>query len=277
MQDYQLLATGDGKRLEQFGPVILSRPEPNALWPIDPKESVWQSAEGVFTEKEGWQIDEKLKDGWNASIDGLSLRIKPTPFRHVGVFPEQAGNWQWLRKIIHNTSTGKNKLRVLSLFAYTGAASIIAAKKGAEVCQVEASTGTINWAKENAALNHIAPDAIRWIVDDVPKFCKREMRRDKKYDLIILDPPVFGRGPKGEIWRLEKHLALLLETLRDLYSEKPIGLLLSFYATSLYPGAVLRLCQESLGSIFPNLHIEELQIIEKKSGKALPCGFSIRS
>ncbi|MBU6389592.1 class I SAM-dependent methyltransferase [Patescibacteria group bacterium] len=275
--DYELLETGDGVRLERFGGHLIIRPDPNILWPKSrPEDPAWQSAEAVFIGKEdstGWRMDDRLRAGWPVSWNGLKVTVRPTPFRHVGLFPEQSIQWQWLKERI---MASNRPARVLNLFAYTGAASIVAAQAGAEVCHLDASAGAIRWAKENAALSSLPPTAIRWIQDDGLKFMAREVRRGKKYDLILMDPPVFGRGPRGEIWRLEEGIEQLAELTGALLSDQPIGLLVNFYATATYPISIERVFADRLGDRLP-LQAGCLCLQESFSGKSFQTGFFLRS
>jgi 23S rRNA (cytosine1962-C5)-methyltransferase len=277
--DYELLDSGNRQRLERYGAYTLVRPDPNVLWQVNPSlQAAWEGADAHFlpgaSEDSNWQASTKLLKGWNISRGNATFFIKPTSFRHVGLFPEQSTNWDWLEELIHSVSYTP---KVLNLFAYTGAASVGAALAGAEVCHVDASKGSTAWAKDNAALSGLPEDAIRWIVDDVRKFMQREIRRGKKYDIILMDPPVFGRGPKGEIWRLEEELVGLFDLCRQLLSEKPLGLLVNFYATALYPDSVLRLAQDEVGDLFPSLMCYSLSLQESNRKMGLATGYCLRT
>ena len=269
--DYELLDSGNGRRLERFGAYVTSRPDSNVLWkPTFPER--WKP-DAMF-DQDGWQTDVgNLMSGWELAYQSLRLAVRPTPFRHVGIFPEQRVNWDWLALLCQE----RPRLRVLNLFAYTGIASLIAAKEGAQVCHVDASTASINWAKENARLSGLADDAIRWISDDALKFMAREVRRGRQYDVILMDPPVFGRGPKGEIFRLEERLSELVSLAGQLLASDSSAFLLNFYATALYPESVLRLAQSVLGEILPNLELYSLVLQETWSENRLPTGFFLRS
>ncbi len=271
--DYELLQSGDGRRLERFGQNIISRPESNALWHITEHHAGWKTAQGIFEQGE-WTREPSAK-GWNMKWQGVEFALKPTPFRHVGIFPEQSANWEWLTKIIQDSVKKGVKPRVLNLFAYTGGASIAAALAGADVCHVDASKGVVHWASENSRASKVASESIRWIVDDVRKFIAREIRRGNTYDIILLDPPVFGRGSQGEIWRLEEHLPLLLSDLGQIFSEKPLGFLLNFYATEIYPEAIFRLTQ-SIVTQLP-LSLYSLCLEESVSKNLLQTGYLVRS
>ena len=268
LSSYELLATGNGRRIERFGSVITDRPETQALWRMLP---ISEKADAIFENGE-WQPTQ-LKWKIDLPAFGIILNLRLTPFRHVGMFPEQAENWRWLAASLKNLSDA----RVLNLFAYTGAASIVAAKQGANVTHVDASGPSIKWAKENAATSGLPEDGIRWIEDDALKFMRREVRRGKKYDIILMDPPTFGRGPKGEIFRLEQRVEELLLLSKELLADKPAGFLINAYATSLYPETLLRVADQILGDIFPTLHVETLCLKEKTNSMVLPTGFFVRS
>ena len=278
--DYSLIDTGDGQRLERFGDFLIVRPDPNVLWPkFQPNHKGWQNPDARYVGKEqqegGWELkDPKLANGWKIAFQDIVLQVKPTPFRHMAVFPEQAAHWAWLQELISHAT---KPVSVLNLFAYTGGASIAAALKGAEVCHVDASKGSMYLAKENAALSGLSETAIRWIVDDAVKFMRREARREKKYDIILMDPPVFGRGPKGEIWRLEDGIAELAECAADLMGDKPLGFLMNFYATSRYPESFSRVFHDRMAGKGLELEVGSLNLREELSGKELPTGFFLRS
>lgn len=278
-EDYELLDTGDRQRLERFGSFLVVRPEPSALWEkSDPTHSGWVKPDAFFTdEKERpWELAFKeMAGGWHITWKGIKFKIRPTAFRHMGIFPEQAIHWEWIQTKVEEFQKKHGRpAKVLNLFGYTGGASLAAAKVGATVCHVDASKNTVHWASENAQLNGIEA---RWIVDDAMKFMEREARRDQVYDLIIMDPPVFGRGPKGEIWRLEKNLAHLAEAADALLSKEAAGILVNFYATDLYPYAVYRIFQKALAKRFPSLALSTLSLQESSKASLLQTGYSIRS
>jgi 23S rRNA (cytosine1962-C5)-methyltransferase len=270
--DYELLQTGDGRRLERFGKHLVSRPETSVLWNVSDPRPEWHETDAVF--EGGEWVRDRVSEDWTVTYEGVTLRLRPTPFRHVGIFPEQAANWSWLRQKVAEIVAKGRKPRVLNLFAYTGGASIAAALSGAEVTHVDASKGSVFWASENARLSGLSEKAIRWIVDDVPKFIAREVRRGATYDIILLDPPTFGRGSKGEIWRLADHLPALLEDVGALMPE-PKGLLLNFYATELYPESVLRLAQEHISGL--DLELATLSLAENDGKSLLQTGYLVRS
>lgn len=276
--DYQLLDSGDGWRLEEFAGQKIVRPDSNVLWPkSQPQAEGWLKPAARFVDGV-WQLDHPLPLDWLLHFEDATFRLKLTSFRHLGIFPEQAENWRWLKEKI-SQSANPSQVRVLNLFAYTGAVSVVSALAGAKVCQVDASTGNNNWARENGILSGLSDQAIRLIADDVLKFVRREITRANKYDLILMDPPVFGRGPKGEIWRLEDKISVLANLVSRLLSEEPIGLLVNFYATSLYPESVARVFETHLKetNLVNKLQLSSLNLQEKYSNKVLPTGFFLRS
>lgn len=234
--DYELLDTGGGAKLERFGPHTLIRPETQAIWPTNLSEREWQRADAVFEKTKGgddspgqWLQRRQLPDQWQMHHNNLSFWVRPTPFRHTGVFPEHSAHWGWLGRQI----AGRREPTALVLFGYTGLSSLFAGAAGARVTHVDASKPAIRWAQDNQQLSGLSERPIRWLVDDVGKFIAREIRRGSRYDLILMDPPVFGRGPKGEIWRLHEQLTGLVTQCAQLLSERPLGLLLSAYATNM--------------------------------------------
>lgn len=245
--DYQLLDSGDGRKLEQFGEMILDRPCSQAVFSKQ-KPELWKKAKARLLregKKSEWEVTAKVPDRWNCRIGGIGCVLKMTDFGHVGVFPEHARFWPWLKE----ECDGRN---VLNLFAYSGCASIALAKGGAKVCHVDAAKGMIEWAKENAALNKLDDKAIRWIVDDALKFLKREERRGSKYDGIILDPPTFGRGPQGEIFKVEDQIHPLLSACKAVLSERPKFILFSSHT----PGWTPKVMEELLIEYFPRAKLE---------------------
>ena len=237
-QDYALLDSGDGLKLERFGPYSFIRPEPQALWPKRLHDHIWQKAAGRFLassddpEKGGkWQLSDKLPPRWEMSFEGIKFYASPTPFRHLAFFPEQSAHWQFCAdKIQHFIKQHGRAPRILNLFAYTGAASLHAAAAGAEVTHIDASKKAIAQAFENRELSELQDAPIRFITDDCSKFIAREVRRENRYDGIILDPPKYGRGPKGEVWRLEENLPELLSQCRALLSDEALFMVLTIYA-----------------------------------------------
>jgi len=275
--DYALIDSGNRLRLERFGRFLVVRPDTSALWkPMQPHHEGWQQPHAYFVGEKGhvWDFQKGIPEaGWEISWNSIRFLVKPTPFRHMGVFPEQAVHWEWLDETVRTFVKEQGRApKVLNLFGYTGIASLVAAKAGAAVTHVDASKSTVNWAHENAKRNKLE---VRWIVDDALKFMHREVRRGTKYDVILMDPPVFGRGPKGEIWRIEAFLAELAQTAGELLETEKGKLLLNFYATDVYPEAVARTVKQSLGNKI-SLDLTSLCLQEEK-GNLLQTGYSLRS
>ncbi len=234
--DYRLLDSGFGRKLERYGVVTIVRPEEQALWAPRLPRAVWDAADAVFSgdvEEEGpgrWRFRERLPETWGMTFAPVRFSCRFTSFRHTGVFPEQAAHWLWLRDTIRAAVAKGRRPRVLNLFGYTGLASLIAAEAGAEVTHVDASKKSIAWARENQGESGLDHLPIRWICDDAVKFVARDVRRAARYDLILLDPPKYGRGPDGEVWQLFEHLPEMLRGCRALLSDAPLGLVLTVYA-----------------------------------------------
>ena len=238
--DYELLDTGAGRKLERFGSVTLVRPEPQADWPTSLREKFWNAAHAHFIQpprsKNGeWKFAQSVPPRWLMRRKNLSFWVAPTPSGHVGVFPDQASHWDWLASLIESAATPPN---VLCLFGYTGLATLAAAAAGAHVTHVDASRKAIKWARENQSQSQLADRPIRWLVDDASSFVAREVRRGRTYDGLILDPPRFGRGPKGELWKVEESLPALLGQCRKLLSPSPLFVLLNTYTTILTRGQI---------------------------------------
>lgn len=241
---YELLDSGDGRKLERFGAYILERPAAQAVWQPDQPESVWQSAHARFDRVEGnrWHGRTRLPDEWQAEIEGIRFRLSSTDFGHLGVFPEQRPMWRWIRERCQQ----KPGANILNLFAYSGGSTLSPAQGRAQVCHVDASRGMTDWARDNAARNKLDQAPIRWIVDDVPQFLAREIRRGRSYDGIILDPPSFGRGAKGELFKIEERINPLLQQVRDLLSDKPLFVLLSCHTPGFSPQVLANLLDQHL-------------------------------
>lgn len=270
-QDYELIDSGEGEKLERWGNFFLSRPDPIAIWPKYLKEEEWKKANAVYKRNnEGggkWETKETIPEKWEISYKDLRFLIKPTPFKHTGLFPEQSSNWDFFIKKIQEE---KRPLSILNLFAYTGGATIACAKAGAKVCHVDSSRGIVEWAKENAEINGLK-DKIRWIVDDVIKFTDREIKRGIKYDAIIMDPPSFGRGSKGEVWKLEEDLWPLVKSATKLLTDDSLFFHINSYSTGMSPttiGNILKSVIKNKGTI----ETGELGLQEKNSQRILPQG-----
>lgn len=234
--DYELLDAVNGERLERWGNVILIRPDPQIIWQGERNPKLWGKADAVYHRSNSgggkWEMLKKVPDVWSIGYNNLTFRLKPMGFKHTGLFPEQAVNWKLLRDTIKNAG---RPVKALNLFAYTGGATLACLEAGASVTHVDASKGMVQWAKENANASGIADRPVRWLVDDCLKFVKREIRRGNKYDIIIMDPPSYGRGPDGEIWKFENQLAELLTLTEQIFSEDALLLLINSYTTGMSP------------------------------------------
>ena len=273
-QDYEVIDTGDGEKLERWGDILLIRPDPQIIWKSGREDLRWQTAHArYFRSNTGGGHWEKQKDTpqvWEIGRNGLRFRLKPMGFKHTGLFPEQAVNWDFMEEKIR---AAKRPVKVLNLFGYTGAATLACLRAGAAVTHVDASKGMVQWAKENAEASGLADRPVRWLVDDCIKFVQREQRRGNTYDGILMDPPSYGRGPGGEVWRLEEQLQTLIELCLPILSEHPLFFLLSSYATGLSPavmGYLLELLlQKTYGGI---VSADEIGLPVTDSGLILPCG-----
>ncbi|MGN1201043.1 MAG: class I SAM-dependent methyltransferase [Candidatus Caccovivens sp.] len=265
--DYKVLATGDGEKLEDWAGVKLLRPDPQVIW--HKKSDLKKQADAFYERKEGgglWHFNKKIPEQWIISWQGLKFIVKPMGFKHTGIFPEQATNWQMMGDLIKKQN---REIKVLNLFAYTGGASVACSRAGAQVTHVDASKGMVERAKENAKLNGISN--IRFIVDDCAKFIEREVRRGNTYDAIIMDPPSYGRGPNGEMWKLEDNLADFVELTKKVLSKNPLFVLINSYTTGLQPTVVANI----LKSVFGNDGVEADEIgLPTNEGLVLPCGAS---
>ena len=279
-KDYEVIDTSNGEKLERWGKYLLVRPDPQVIWNTEKNHKGWRKMNGHYhrSTKGGgeWEFFDLPKQ-WTISYNGLTFNLKPFSFKHTGLFPEQAANWDWFSALISDAVASGREINVLNLFAYTGGATISAAKAGARVTHVDASKGMVQWAKENAVSSGLAEAPIRWLVDDCGKFVEREIRRGNKYDAIIMDPPSYGRGPKGEIWKIEDSIYPFIEKCTEILSDKPLFVLVNSYTTGLQP-AVLSYMMNSLivkkfgGSVEAN----EIGLPVTESGLILPCGASGR-
>lgn len=270
---YTLIDSGHGRKLEKFGPFLISRPAAQAVWSPQLADSEWLKADAVFTrESENrWIKKTGLPETWTVTVSGVTFKIAPTDFGHLGIFPEQRPFWDWLASFISKQKQHRS-VRVLNLFAYSGGATLAAAKGGAEVCHLDASKGMVAWARENAGLSHLEKAPIRWIIDDVSKFLLRELRRESRYDGIILDPPSFGRGSKGEIFKIEGDLIQLLQQCRDLLSQNPLFLLLSCHTPGYTALAMEHLMRQTVQGLGGRIDTGEMVLTGEKGVLALPSG-----
>jgi len=280
-QDYELLDSGDGKRLERFGKYVLLRPDPQCMWRPALSGSTWQKADAVFqrkTEDKGvWQYRNTLPEKWLLRYKELAFWIKLTPFKHTGIFPEQAVQWDFLQNLITSSlSQDAKSPHVLNLFAYTGIASLAMAAAGANVTHVDASKPAVTWARENQAASKLFDAPIRWIVDDAVKFCQREVKRGVKYDGILLDPPVYGHGPGGEVWNFAKDFPHLLSICKQLLSGNPLFILVNAYAISASALMLQNVMQDYFGDLNGVIECGELTLQEKSAGRLVSTGIFSR-
>ncbi|MCQ2464465.1 MAG: class I SAM-dependent methyltransferase [Oscillospiraceae bacterium] len=274
-EQYSILDTSTEEKLENWNGVKLIRPDPQIIWKTPKDEHLWGNADGHYHRSSSgggsWEYrNSRPKDWWKMSYGNLTFKIKPTGFKHTGLFPEQAVNWDFMRDIIRNSDS---QVSVLNLFAYTGGATLACAEAGASVCHVDASKGMVAWARENAQLSGLEDRPVRWIVDDCEKFVKREIRREKKYDGIVMDPPSYGRGSNGEIWKLEDSIYDLVELCSQVLSDNPKFFLLNSYTTGLSPAVMAYILDAVLVKKFGGrVSSDEIGLPVKTSGMALPCG-----
>ncbi len=273
-KDYELIDASGGERLERWGEIILIRPDPQVIWNTERKNPLWQNAHARYirSSKGGgnWQVFRKLPDRWNISYRELKFNVRTMGFKHTGVFPEQGTNWDFVTEKIKNSD---RQLNILNLFGYTGCATLSALSAGARVCHVDASKGMVQWARDNAAESKVADRPVRWIVDDCIKFVERELRRGNRYDGIIMDPPSYGRGPSGEVWKLEDSIYSFVELSSRLLSEDAKFFILNSYTAGLSPSVM----EYILSSVIKpkmggTVSCDEIGLPVTQSGLVLPCG-----
>jgi len=273
---YELIDSGDGEKLERFGQIKVRRPDPQALWKKHAPKTDWDNADASYEREETkgiWKTSPGLPSEWKVTLGAFAFHVKLTPFKHTGVFPEQMQNWTWIEERIKNAG---RKISVLNLFGYTGGATLAAAKAGADVTHVDGSKSAVTWAKKNAELSELSGKPIRWIEDDVRAFVKREIKRGVKYDAIIMDPPSFGRGAKGEVWKIEDDLQKLLDSCKEILSDKPLFVLINGYAagySALGYGNALR---DMMKGYKGDTEAGELVIEESLGKRLLPAGICAR-
>ncbi len=270
--NYELVDSGDGRRLERFGEYVLDRPDPEVLWQKNLPQSEWIKADAIF--RDGWVKVNNVPEKWEMSHGEIKFWAKLAPFKHTGVFPEQAVQWDYINKQI--SKSANLQINVLNLFAYTGIASLFAAKAGAKVTHLDASRPAITWANENRDLNGMQDAPIRWIVDDAIKFTEREIKRGVKYNAIIMDPPVYGHGPTGEIWDFNKDFPKLLENCRKIISDEPLFVLVNAYAVSSSSTTLANTLQGYFGNLGGTIENGELTLKEKSGGRLLSTGIWAR-
>ena len=276
-KDYEVIDTSTGEKLERWGDYILVRPDPQVIWNTPKNNAGWRKKNGHYHrsvkgggEWEFWNLPEE----WSIHYKELTFHLKPFSFKHTGLFPEQAVNWDWFSELIRNAG---RPIKVLNLFAYTGGATLSAAKAGANVTHVDASKGMVAWAKENAAASGLKGAPIRWLVDDCVKFVEREIRRGNQYDAIIMDPPSYGRGPKGEIWKIEESIYPFIELTTQILTDKPLFYLVNSYTTGLQPAVLTYMIQTALVPRFGGVvESSEIGLPVSSNGLVIPCGASGR-
>ncbi len=273
-KEYTLIDASDGMRLERWGGYVLSRPDPQVLWKTPPHTGLWQQANAVYHRSASgggsWEQRRPLPQRWQIAYGDLRLIVSPTGFKHTGIFPEQAVNWDLYRQLIQ--AAGR-PVRVLNLFGYTGGATLACAAAGASVCHVDASKGMVAWGKENAQASGLADRPIRWIVDDCAKFVAREQRRGSRYEGIIMDPPSYGRGPGGEIWKLEECIDALIEQCAGVLSEQPLFFAVNSYTAGVSPSVMQYILHERIVPRFGGrVACDEIGLPVQTTGGVLPCG-----
>jgi len=277
-QDFELIDCSTGEKLERWGSHILIRPDPQAIWKTPRESPLWEKATARYSRSATggghWQAHGKLPEAWQVKYGELTFNVKPMNFKHTGLFPEQAANWDF---IMNKIKRANRPVSVLNLFGYTGAATIAAAKAGASVCHVDAAKGMVSWGKENAQASGVRDCPIRWIVDDCAKFVEREIRRGKRYDAVIMDPPSYGRGPTGEVWKLEDNIWDFVELTTRVMSENPLFAIINSYTTGLSPSTIGCIAESTFLKRFGGMCVsDELGLPASASGLVLPCGATTR-
>ncbi len=271
---YMLVDSGNGRKLERLGPYLLSRPCSQAVWKPQLSNKEWDKADAIFSREQEnkWTHQRPLPASWQIEIAGLIFKISPTDFGHLGVFPEQKPYWEWIQKAVKAHASSTFKPKVLNLFAYSGGSTLAAAKGGATVCHLDASKGMVSWARENAALNKLDQAPIRWIVEDVKKFLTREQKRGSRYEGVILDPPSFGRGTKGEIFKIEDEIVNLLQDCRALLSDRPLFMLFSCHTPGFSPLVMQHLMTQTMQGYKGSLEVGEMVLAGQNQVLDVPSG-----
>lgn len=272
--DYELIDATDGERLERWKDIILIRPDPQVMWHAERKNPLWHNAHAVYHRSSSgggyWETLKKFPAQWSVDFKELTFRLKPMDFKHTGLFPEQAVNWELMSGLIKNA---RCPIKVLNLFAYTGGATVACLKAGASVTHVDASKGMVTWAKENAVVSGVSDRPVRWLVDDCLKFIAREIRRGNKYDGIVMDPPSYGRGPNGEVWKLEQQLDVLLSSAAQILSDDALFFLLNSYSGGISPTIINYMVKNTvIGKRKGEVTTEEIGLKITEKDIALPCG-----
>ena len=281
-KDYEVIDCSQGEKLERWGKYTLVRPDPQVIWDTPKKEKGWKHMNGHYHrsskgggEWEFFNLPEEWTIHYSLPINKeLTFHLKPFSFKHTGLFPEQATNWNWFSQLIHSEVKKGRPVKVLNLFAYTGGATLAAAASGASVTHVDASKGMVTWAKENAVSSGLGDAPIRWLVDDCVKFVEREIRRGNHYDAIIMDPPSYGRGPKGEIWKIEESIYPLVQLCSQILTDDPLFFLINSYTTGLQPAVLSYMIHTVLGKYNGTITAEEIGLPVSSNGLVLPCGAS---
>lgn len=278
-RDYEVLDTGDGEKLERWGDVILRRPDPQVIWPkAEPR--LWEQARARYIRSEAggghWEMSGRLPERWTVALGDLKFYVKPTGFKHTGLFPEQAANWAFMRERLRRAGAKGFAPRVLNLFAYTGGATLACAKEGAHVTHVDAAKGMVLWAKENRDLSRIPEESTRFIVEDAKAFVSRELRRGNRYDAILMDPPSYGRGPNGEVWKLEDELYGLVDLCSQVLSDTPVFFLLNGYTTGFSACALRNVVWRCVCSRHGGRAEADELALSVTAGGVLPCGSTAR-
>ena len=276
-KDYELIDCSSGEKLERWAREILIRPDPQVIWKSEKEHRLWYQPSARYNRSRTgggkWQVFKRMPDAWQVRYKDLTFNIKTMGFKHTGLFPEQAVNWDYTRKLIRES--GREEVKVLNLFAYTGAATVACLKEGASVVHVDASKGMTQWAKENAKLSGVDGEDVRWIVDDCIKFVQREIRRGNRYDIVILDPPSYGRGPKGEIWHLEDSIYDFVKLVSQVLSDEPIMVLLNSYTTGLSSSVMKYILDDVItNEKGGKVEADEIGLPVTSNGQVLPCGSS---
>lgn len=279
-KDYELLDSGNGLKLERYGKIVFSRPDPEALWNYKLPTRDWDNADAIFIRRgtrSEWNLQSSVPAKWDIDFGGYKFIIKPTSFKHVGLFPEQLANWDWMKNVIEKNKKNYNEpIQVLNLFGYTGGATLACADAGAEVTHVDGSKTAVAWARENAELSNLADKPIRWIIDDCIVYLRREVKRGRKYDAILMDPPAFGHGPKDELWKIEENFLELIDLCEQVLSDKPLFVLINGYTAGYSPIAYENVLKDMMNDSKGNIEIGELTIAESSSDRLLPCGIFAR-
>ena len=278
LKEYELLDMANGEKLERWGEYILIRPDPQIIWNEKSNPNLWKNAHARYirSNKGGghWEKLKSMRDSWSIKYRDLTFNIKPMGFKHTGLFPEQSVNWDYMMEKISQEAKKGKEVKVLNLFAYTGGATVACLKAGASVCHVDSSQGMVNWAKENVVSSGLKEAKVRFLVDDVIKFVKREIRRGNKYDAIIMDPPSYGRGKNGEVWNIEEDFAPLIELCSQVLSDKPLFMLVNTYTGGLSGTIISNVIQKQLGNKVSNISFDEIGLKQKNSDIFLPCGIT---